>query len=300
MGRKKNDKRKLCICNIMPEESFKSPSSMSSFHSVMHRSEVFQQDEAPEDTRQAGSAGVHFSPFSPRSYLLINTQNNCTCRSLSTANAPLEWNRVCAHCSLTYFSTLCTCRWMRRSLYWRLCMSCTDNHKVYHKYTVNLCDWNQLHNVQCKYLSTGWKFPLFFISLIHYESPASWQPKALLFPPQGLKSCHSRPGMSCVCVFARLLPAKAAQHRSSSNQSPVTAQSIHISGDNIWYWAACKSALLSVHCRLYLLSFLSPSSAALTCTISVIFWKAMEENVCLAYLGDGGAEVKSSTYSGLF
>lgn len=31
----------------------------------MHRSEVFQQDEAPEDTPQAGSAGVHFSHFFP-------------------------------------------------------------------------------------------------------------------------------------------------------------------------------------------------------------------------------------------
>lgn len=33
-------KRKVCICNTVPEESFKSPRSMSSFHSVMHRSAV--------------------------------------------------------------------------------------------------------------------------------------------------------------------------------------------------------------------------------------------------------------------
>lgn len=131
MGRKKNDKRKL------KNHSSLQVQCLLFIVSCTGQKWMFQQDEAPEDTRQAGSAGVHFSLFSPRSYLLINTHNNCTCRCLSTANAPLlEWNSVCAHCSFMYFSTLHTCRWMRRSLPWKrhwcLCMSCTDNnHKLY-------------------------------------------------------------------------------------------------------------------------------------------------------------------------
>lgn len=70
-----------------------------------------------------------------------------------------------------------------------------------------------------------------------------------------------RADSQCVCELQMVLLRTAAeaeashlstQQHGSSNLSPVTAQSIYISGDNIWYRAVYKSVLLSVHCRFYL------------------------------------------------
>lgn len=123
---------------------------------------------------------------------------------------------------------------------WCLCMSCTDNnHKLYsNTNTMWICVTeisSTMYNANtCK--STGWKLLLFFISLIHYESRASWQPKALLLPPQGVKSCHLRPSMSCVCVCVCLdgcfqqrqhnIAAPPTNHLSRPNQY-TSAEIIH-------------------------------------------------------------------------
>lgn len=86
--------------------------------------------------------------------------------------------------------------------------------------------------------------------------------KDFFITPSGSKNLPLE-SQRVVCVLVRLLPVKAAQHRGSSNQSPVMVQSIHISGDNIWYWAACKSALLSFYCRLLSSFSCSPPPLAL-------------------------------------
>lgn len=241
---------------------------MSSFHSVMHRSAV--------DVWARWSPWRHTTGRKCRSWLLS---------FLSLFLPSYQYTKqlhlsLIVRCRRTSWVEQCLCSLHFHGLLHFVHMQVNEEEFALKEILYSTTTHSILAQIHCEFvwlksapqctmqiLVNRMEVPAFLHSSIHFQSPASWQPKALFFPATWVPACR-------VCVFGRLLPAKAAQHRSSPNPSPVTAQSIRISGDNIRYWAACKSALVSVHCRLYLLSFLSPSSPALTLNHQCHFLKS--------------------------
>lgn len=190
-------KRKVCICNTVPEESFKSPRSMSFCHaqvssgclSKMKPLETHDRQEVQELTSLISLPLLIFLPIHKTTapVAVCPLQTHLLSGTVFVLAALSRIAPLCAHAG--EWGGVC----LERD-------TLLNNILFYHKYTVSLCDWNQLHNVQCKYSSTGWKSLLFFILLYIISHLLPDNQRLSSFPRQGVKTCHLSPSMSCVCL----------------------------------------------------------------------------------------------------